>query len=39
MMDTVLSLANLADDEESGFLSFINSGDSINCGSSQSHNC
>lgn len=39
MMDTVLSLVNLVDEEENGFLGFFNSGDSVNCGSSQSHNC
>lgn len=42
MMNTVLSLVNLAnDDEESGFLNIIssNSGDSNMCGSSDSHGC
>ena len=43
MMNTVLSLVNLAnDDDESGFLNILsssNSGDSNNCGSGDSRGC
>jgi hypothetical protein len=42
MMDTVLSLVDLAsDDDESGFLNFLssNSSDSNFCGSGDSKNC
>ena len=39
-MDNVLSLVDLAFDEESdSFLDFINSAQSVNCGSSESIGC
>jgi hypothetical protein len=41
MMDTVLSLVDLVNDEESSFFNIIsgNSGDSNNCGSGDSRGC